>query len=57
MPDGKERFKNAAKDERAAALADVKKKSHSPSHRAGRAGVHFNERFSHAPKGARKPKQ
>ena len=57
MPDGKERFKNAARDERAEALASVKKKSHSPSHRAGRAGVHFNEHFSHAPKGSRKPKQ
>jgi 23S rRNA pseudouridine2605 synthase len=57
MPDGKERFKNTAKDERAESLANIKKKSHSPSHRAGRAGVHFNEHFSHAPKGARKPKQ
>ena len=56
MPEGADRFKHAARDERADAIADIKRKSHSPSHRAGRAGVRFTEHFSHAPKGARKPK-
>ncbi len=54
MPEGKEQFKHAAKDERAASkIAETKRKSHSPSHRAGRAGVHTGERFSQVPKGAR----
>ncbi len=54
MPSGKEQFQHAAKDERAASkIAETKRKSHSPSHRAGRAGVHAGERFSQVPKGAR----
>ncbi len=54
MPDGKEQFKHAAKDERAASkIAETKRKSHSPSHRAGRAGIHAGERFSQVPKGVR----
>ena len=54
MPTGKEQFKNAARDERSASkIAETKKKSHSPSHRAGRAGVRHGESFSHVPKGAR----
>lgn len=52
MPSGKEQFQHAARDERAE-QRDNKKKSHSPSHRAGRAGVHYGERFAHMPKGTR----
>ncbi|MGM9624410.1 MAG: pseudouridine synthase [Eubacteriales bacterium] len=58
MPSRKEQFRFAAKDERAEQKAEEtrKRKSHSPSHRQGRAGDSRGSRYGHAPKGMRKPK-